>query len=81
MQHLLDETERRRKIQIDYNDEHNIVPETILKNIEEIKLSTTVADKDIDEIIKSDDEIDFSNLDVLENQEMIKDIERKLLNY
>ena len=44
MQQCLDETERRRQIQIAHNLEHGIEPETIQKSIEQITLSTRVAD-------------------------------------
>ena len=81
MKNLIDETSRRREIQISYNKKNNIEPETIIKNIEEIKLSTVVADKDIDEIITSNEKIEFSNLDELESKEMAENIERKMLNY
>ena len=33
MQNAIDETNRRRKLQKQYNDEHNIVPQTIVKSI------------------------------------------------
>jgi excinuclease ABC subunit B len=44
MQFLIDTTNRRRKIQIDYNTEHNINPITVYKSLEEILNSTSVAD-------------------------------------
>ncbi len=44
MQIAIDETNRRRKIQADYNAEHNIVPTTILKSTEAILGQTKVAD-------------------------------------
>jgi len=36
MERAINETERRRKIQLDYNKKHNITPKTILKNIKDI---------------------------------------------
>jgi len=44
MQRCLDETKRRRAIQEAYNLEHGITPETIVKSIEELMLTTRVAD-------------------------------------
>lgn len=44
MQIAIDETNRRRKIQADYNAEHGIVPTTILKSTESILGQTKVAD-------------------------------------
>jgi excinuclease ABC subunit B len=44
MRRTLDETDRRRAIQEAYNREHGIIPQTIIKSIEEIELSTRVAD-------------------------------------
>ena len=40
----LDETERRRRVQIAHNERHGIVPKTIRKSVEQIELSTRVAD-------------------------------------
>jgi len=44
MARCLDETDRRRAIQLAHNEEHGITPETIRKSIEEIEFSTRVAD-------------------------------------
>jgi excinuclease ABC subunit B len=44
MQRALDETNRRRKIQLAYNKKHGIVPQTIVKTAEEIIQATFVAD-------------------------------------
>ncbi len=44
MQFCLDETNRRRAIQLAHNEEHGITPETIRKSIEQIEFSTRVAD-------------------------------------
>jgi excinuclease ABC subunit B len=44
MQACLDETDRRRRVQLAYNQEHGITPTTIQKTISEIEFSTRVAD-------------------------------------
>tara|TARA_Y100000996_G_scaffold74155_1_gene49886 strand:- start:301 stop:2286 length:1986 start_codon:yes stop_codon:yes gene_type:complete len=44
MKECLDETNRRRAIQILHNEEHGITPETIQKSVEEIEFATRVAD-------------------------------------
>ncbi len=44
MRQCIDETERRRTIQIEHNRKHGITPATIRKSIEEIQFSTRVAD-------------------------------------
>ena len=44
MRHCIEETERRRAIQIEHNRIHGITPTTIRKSIEEIEFSTRVAD-------------------------------------
>ena len=45
MQYAIDETARRRNIQDRYNKEHNIVPETIQKEIRDV-ISNTTEEKD-----------------------------------
>lgn len=45
MQIALDETNRRRKIQMDHNEKHNITPQTIVKSIKEpIKIKEDLKD-------------------------------------
>ena len=44
MQRALDEMSRRRTIQVAYNEEHGITPRSIIKSMEQVKLSTRVAD-------------------------------------
>jgi excinuclease ABC subunit B len=44
MKACLDETNRRREIQIAHNDRHGITPETIQKSVEQIQFSTRLAD-------------------------------------
>lgn len=44
MRNMLRETNRRRKLQLEYNKEHNLIPKTIYKSVEEILSSTSIAD-------------------------------------
>ena len=54
MQKTIKETNRRRKLQKKYNEDHNIIPETIYKSMEEILASTSIAD-----IRKKDEKSDY----------------------
>ena len=82
MQHLIDETAKRREVQKKYNKENGISPKTILKSIDEISLSTSVADEREDEMIKAIDSndlnINFENMDKVEMQDVISSLERKM---
>lgn len=44
MKKTIDETNRRRKLQTEYNSENQIVPQTVYKSREEILSSTSIAD-------------------------------------
>ena len=44
MQRALDEMDRRRAIQRAHNEEHGITPVSIVKSMEQVRLSTHVAD-------------------------------------
>jgi excinuclease ABC subunit B len=61
MQKTISETNRRRKLQKKYNEEHNIVPATIYKSVEEILASTSLA-----EVRKRDEKEDYGFAKVAE---------------
>ncbi|CAN5430520.1 excinuclease ABC subunit UvrB [soil metagenome] len=44
MRRMMEETERRRVLQRAYNEEHGIIPQTIIKSVEDTLRSTRVAD-------------------------------------
>ncbi len=44
MARMMDETDRRRQIQMDYNTEHGITPTTVQKSVDQIRAGTVVAD-------------------------------------
>ncbi|MGE5812767.1 MAG: helicase-related protein, partial [Ignavibacteria bacterium] len=44
MKKMIDETDRRRKLQREYNTKHGIMPQTVFKSMEEILSSTSIAD-------------------------------------
>jgi excinuclease ABC subunit B len=44
MRRCLDETARRRELQIAYNVQHGITPRSVMKSVDEVRFSTRVAD-------------------------------------
>jgi excinuclease ABC subunit B len=52
MRKVIDETARRRSIQREYNEAHGITPQTIVKSVEDVLASTTVADARVREIVE-----------------------------
>lgn len=68
MKNALDETQRRREIQNAYNEEHNITPTTIVKNIRDSIEATAVAEDEVVYGIKDTDDID----EIRENLEKLK---------
>ncbi len=45
MQRMMNETERRRAIQLEYNEEHGIIPKTVTKSKDEILHGTVIAEE------------------------------------
>ncbi|MEM7416423.1 MAG: excinuclease ABC subunit UvrB [Gemmatimonadota bacterium] len=76
MQECLDETNRRREIQIAHNAEHGIVPVTIEKSIEEIEFATRVADaRGAPAVVAEGSE---SYADEVNKEELVKILEKEM---
>ena len=72
MQKTITETNRRRKLQKEYNEKHNIKPVTIYKSTEEIMNSTSIAD-----MRKKDEKEDYGFAKVAEPVLKYMDKEQK----
>lgn len=70
MRRAIDETERRRTIQMEYNKEHGIVPKTIIKNVHELIEISKDASK------ASEDASD--KLSKKEKEELIRKLEKDM---
>ena len=55
MQRAMDETDRRRAIQVEYNRVHGITPKGVIKSVEEVRLGTRVADARDEREAREDD--------------------------
>ena len=60
MEFCIRETNRRREIQVNHNEKYGIIPKTVSKSIEEIELSTRVADAGVDRLHSIPSEIDYA---------------------
>ncbi len=84
MQKTIDETNRRRKIQQQYNDEHGITPKTIYKSVEDVMRTTRVADEKVNKWgtrrKKRRDLLQESRLSKLEREELIEQYEKEMID-
>ncbi|MEN3043794.1 MAG: excinuclease ABC subunit UvrB [Candidatus Hydrothermales bacterium] len=80
MKRAISETERRRKIQIEYNEKHGIIPETIKKTKEQILMTTIVADEKVE--VKEEYENVEREIEVLKASfdriTLIEELERRM---
>jgi excinuclease ABC subunit B len=77
MRKVIDETERRRTIQREYNEAHGITPQTIVKSVEDVLHSTRIDDSKVKEIVK-DAQKDFLTFAGME--ELIDRLEKEMRN-
>ena len=83
MQKTINETNRRRKIQQQYNEEHGITPKTIYKSVEDVLRTTRVADEKIDKWgtrRKKRRDLQERWLSKLEREELIEHYENEMLD-
>ena len=73
MRTAIDETERRRKIQKEYNEEHGIVPKTIQKAVRDRIRISKKAGTDITE-----EEKDPESMSEKELEKLIKELEKQM---
>ena len=85
MQRAIDETNRRRKLQAEYNRENNIIPQTIYKSVEAVMGATRVADAKAESYssqsgaIKEEYYVDeWKKLSSDEKMEVLKQLEQKM---
>jgi excinuclease ABC subunit B len=77
MKRALAEMERRRKIQLAYNEKHGITPQSIIKSIEQVMLSTSVADSR-QELVK--EEMEAYIVSGLSQEEIIVQLEKQMFD-
>ena len=73
MKNAIDETNRRRALQMKYNEEQGITPETIQKEVRDLISISKQVDKQINDI-----EIDPESMDRKEIEELIHTVKRRM---
>jgi len=83
MRRTIDETNRRRSIQQEYNAEHGITPRSIYKSVEQVMSSTRVADARAQRWGKSKgtriEQRSWKKLSPLEKEEVLDGLEKEML--
>ena len=76
MRRCIDETNRRREVQVAHNEKHGITPRTIQKSVEEIEFSTRVADAR--EVPSAVAEGPATYADEVNREELLKILEKEM---
>ena len=80
MKHLLDTSKERRSIQKDFNKRNNIIPKTIFKSIDDIMVSTSVADSTKEYDDDSTPLTDFSEISDKDKEVILDELRKAMLN-
>src|SRR5699024_8179303 len=75
MQVAIDETERRRQIQMAYNEKHNITPKTIHKEVRDVIRATVQTDEDEEKAAKTKS---LTKLSKTERKKVITKMEKEM---
>lgn len=75
MKYAINETNRRRKIQMEYNKKHNIIPKTILKDIPKVISNIEVKEKEKKKDLTKSEKMDMINNLELEMKRAAKDLD------
>jgi len=70
MKRAISETNRRRKLQMDYNKTHGIVPKTIVKGIRDVIEATKAAEEKAEYLIHADNQQDIEEIIAKLTEEM-----------
>jgi excinuclease ABC subunit B len=81
MRSAIEETSRRRKLQLEYNQKHNIIPKSIVKSREEIMQATAVADSRGEKDFASDGSEAYEDSKILtemDRHELIEHLKKEM---
>ena len=80
MKHLLDTSKERRSVQKDFNKRNNIIPKTIFKSIDDIMVSTSVADSTKEYDDDSTPLTDLSEMSDKDKEVILDELRKAMLN-